>query len=224
MKVLVDKGELKLVRLLRKISHPEVVKLPIGDMIVASDSGSLLIERKTVPDLISSIRSNHLWSQLLRMMKTEAVLGYEVRRRLLVIQGGFWEFTNVSDVNEERFWGSIFGALLAVNFEYDTPTIVCENNQAFEVFLRILLQREERRKNDSLPKGRWQQKSVNRLPIKDAKEFVLDAIPTIGEVRAKKLLSSFQTISDIAKSSKSELMKVPGIGEKRAEKIYEVFH
>ena len=224
MKVLVDKGEMTLLRHLKKICHPEVIKLPVGDLMIISESGALVVERKTVPDLISSIRSNRLWSQLLRMMKTEEMLGYEVKRRLLVIQGGFWEYTNVSPVNEERFWGSIFGSLLAINFEYNTPCIVCENNYAFEVFLRILLQREEKGKNDRLPQGRWYKKPLDRLPIKDVKEYVLDAIPTIGEARARKLLDSYGTIFDIAKSSKSDLMKVQGIGEKRAEKIYEVFH
>jgi ERCC4-type nuclease len=46
----------------------------------------------------------------------------------------------------------------------------------------------------------------------------------IGEVHAKKLLEHFGTISEIAQSSKNELMRVPGIGEKRAEKIYAIFH
>ena len=224
MKVLVDKGELTLLRLLKKICHPEVIKLPVGDLTIINESGALVLERKTVPDLISSIRSNRLWSQLLRMMKTEEILGYEVKRRLLVIQGGFWEYVNASRLNEERFWASTFGALFAINFEYDNPCIVCENNYAFEIFLRILLQREEKGKNDTLPKGRWQQKSVNRLPVKDVKQYVLDAIPTIGEARAKKLLEFYGTILEVAMSDKSTLMKVPGIGRKRAEKIFEVFH
>ncbi|HVB12985.1 MAG TPA: helix-hairpin-helix domain-containing protein [Nitrososphaerales archaeon] len=224
MKVLVEKGETTLIHLLKKICHPEAIKLPVGDLLIANDSGALVMERKTVRDLIGSIRSNRLWSQLLGMMKADEILGYEVKRRLLVIQGGFWEYTNISSVNEERLWSTMMGALLSINYVYDTPCIVCENNFAFETFLRILLQREAKGKNDSFPEGRWHKKPIGRLPVKDVKQYVLDAIPTIGEARAKKLLESYSTISDIAKSSKSELMKVPGIGEKRAEKIYEIFH
>jgi ERCC4-type nuclease len=46
----------------------------------------------------------------------------------------------------------------------------------------------------------------------------------IGEVQAKNLLDYSESIFNIAKSTKSELMRVKGIGEKRAEKIYEIFH
>lgn len=224
MKVLIDNKETSIIRLLRKICKPEVVRLPAGDLMIVSEKGSVVVERKTVSDFIGSIKSNRLWTQLLELMKVKEILGFDVKRRLLVIHGGFWEYTNVSSLNEQRFWSSVFGALLAINFVYDTPCIVCENNYAFEVFLRILLQREEGGKNDALPKARRHRKSVSRLPVMDVRQYVLDAIPSIGEARAKELLDSFGSIFNIAQSTKRELMRVPGIGEKRAEKIYEVFH
>jgi len=224
MKVFVDNREMSTIRLLKKMSECEVVRLPLGDLLIVGDSGALVVERKTVSDFVSSIRSNRLWDQLLRLMKTEEILGYEVKRRLLVIHGGFWEYTNVSSVDNRRFWSSIFGALLEILFVYDTPFVVCENNYAYEVFLRILLDREEKGKHNGLPKARWYRKPVSRLPVKEVKLYLLDAIPMIGEVQAKNLLDYYGSISNIAKSTKSELMCVKGIGEKRAEKIYEIFH
>jgi ERCC4-type nuclease len=224
MKVFIDNREMSTIRLLKKMRECEVVRLPLGDLLIVGDSGALVVERKTVSDFVSSIRSNRLWDQLLRLMKTEEILGYEVKRRLLVIHGGFWEYTNVSSVDNRRFWSSIFGALLETLFVYDTPFVVCENNYAFEVFLRILLDREEKGKHDGLPKARWYRKPVSRLPVKEVKYYLLDAIPMIGEVQAKNLLDYYGSISNIAKSTKNELRRVTGIGEKRAEKIYEMFH
>lgn len=224
MKVFIDNREISIVRLLKKMSECEVVRLPLGDLLIVGDSGALVVERKTVSDFVSSIRSNRLWDQLLRLMKTEEILGYEVKRRLLVIHGGFWEYTNVSSVDNRQFWSTIFGALLEILFVYDTPVVVCENNYAFEVFLRILLNREEKGKHNGLPKARWYRKPVSRLPVKEVKLYLLDAIPMIGEVQAKNLLDYNESIFNIAKSTKKELMRVKGIGEKRAEKIYEIFH
>jgi Fanconi anemia group M protein len=224
MKVFVDNREISAIGLLKGMSDCEVVRLPVGDLLIVGDTGALIVERKTVSDFVGSIRSNRLWDQLLRLMKAEEILGYEVKRRLLVIHGGFWEYTNISPVDERLFWSSVFGALLEVLFVYDTPLVVCENNYAFEVFLRILLNREREGKHDGLPKARWYRKPVSRLPVKDVKHYLLDTIPMIGEVHAKNLLDHYGSIANIAKSTKNELKRVKGIGEKRAEKIYEIFH
>jgi ERCC4-type nuclease len=224
MKVIVDSREASMSKCLKKITDCEVLKLPLADLLMVSENGALAVERKTVSDFLSSIRSNRLWDQLLRLLKTDVIMGHEVTRRLLVIHGGFWEYTNVSPVDPKRFWNSVFGALMEIIFVYDCPVVVCENNEAFESFLHILLKREKEGKNEGLPKARWYRKPVSRLPVKEVKTYLLDAVPMIGEVHAKKLLEHFGTISEIAQSSKNELMRVPGIGEKRAEKIYAIFH
>lgn len=177
MKVFIDNREMSTIRLLKKMRECEVIKLPLGDLLIVGNSGALIVERKTVSDFISSIRSNRLWDQLLRLMKTKEILGYKVKRRLLVIHGGFWEYTNVSTVDKRRFWSSIFGALLEILFVYNNPCVVCENNYAYEIFLHILLDREEKGKHNGLPKARWYRKPVGRLPIKDVKYSVDGKVP-----------------------------------------------
>jgi ERCC4-type nuclease len=98
MKAYVDNREESMFGVLKKISPYEVTQLPVGDLLVANESGAIIVERKTTADFVNSIKSNRLWEQLLRLMKTEEILGYEVKRRLLAIQGGFWEYTNVSSI------------------------------------------------------------------------------------------------------------------------------
>lgn len=70
-------------------------------VLIAGDAGALLLEHKTVRDLVSSVRSNRLWSQLVRMLETRELLGYEIKRRLVVIHGGLLEYTNIAKVNDE---------------------------------------------------------------------------------------------------------------------------
>jgi ERCC4-type nuclease len=224
MKLYVDVREESIFRLLNGINQYEVVQLPIGDLLIVNTTGALVLERKTISDLVNSIRTNRLWDQLLRLMKTDNILGFQVKRRLLVIQGSLWEYTNVRPVNEKLYWSTMFGTLLEALFVYDTPFIVCENNYAFETFLRILLKREENGKNDGLPKARWYRKPASKLPIKDMKNYLLDSIPMIGDKQAHNLLIYYGSIFNIAKATKEELMQVPGIGKKRAEKIFEILH
>jgi excinuclease ABC subunit C len=51
-------------------------------------------------------------------------------------------------------------------------------------------------------------------------ESLLDEIPQLGESRRQALLSNFGSISSLKKSSISEIARVPGIGEKLAEVIF----
>jgi len=224
MKVLIDHREKSIVSLVKNACECEIVQLPIGDLLVAGDEGALVVERKTASDFVSSMRSNRLWDQLLRLMKVEEVCGYEVKRRLLVIQGSLLEYANVASFDHQKFWGSIFGALLEILFVYDTPVVLCENTDAFEAFFRILIKREEDGRDDGLPKARWYRKPLTQLPTKHEKHYLLDTIPLIGEKHAKSLLDHYVSISNIANATQDELMIVPGIGKKRAEKIYQIFH
>ncbi|MEM2885987.1 MAG: helix-hairpin-helix domain-containing protein, partial [Thermoproteota archaeon] len=105
------------------------------------------------------------------------------------------------------------------------PLIVAESDLAFASFLRIMVQREERNANEKLPPSRWYRKNVPlELPVKDRKVYVLDSIPLVGESQARILLERFGTIEKIAKATKEELQRVPGIGAKKAELIYGIFH
>jgi excinuclease UvrABC nuclease subunit len=87
-----------------------------------------------------------------------------------------------------------------------------------------LVKREESGKNNSLPKPRWYRAPKAMLPEKDNKHYVLDAIPMIGTLQAKKLLDHFESIYNIAQATVEELTEVPGIGRKRAEIIFKTLH
>ena len=230
MKLLVDHRERKLTKLLKGICEDvSFIQLPIGDYLLVSNSGAVVVERKTVKDFLSSIRSNRLWDQLLRMMKVDNILGFNVKRKILLLHGSFEDYlVQVNHGIQEtlvKHWSQLMGAYLEIVYVYNMPIIHVESDTALRAFLRILGKREDSGKNEKLPDARWFRKPAKAdLPVKDRKKYILCALPYIGNQLAGNLLSSFETISDIACASVEDLQKVPKIGKKKAKLIYSLFH
>ena len=230
LRLLVDYREGKIADLLEGVCEQiSFTQLPIGDYLLISDSEAVIVERKTVYDFLSSVRSNRLWDQLLRMMSTENVLGYKVKRRILLIHGNFEDYFGSVDYGSEHdvlvHWSQLMGAFMEIVYVYNTPVIHAENDVAFKAFMRILVKRESSGMNDKLPDAKWHIKPVRaNLPVKDRRKYILDSLPYIGDRLANNLLLHFKTISEVACASVEELQKVPKIGKKKAELIYNMFH
>ncbi len=230
MKLLVDHRERRMVQLVEDVCEEvTLTQLPIGDYLLLSESEAVVVERKTVPDFLSSVRSNRLWDQLLRLMKRLTVFEYPVKRRMLLIHGSFRDYFEEVDDRSKRdilvHWSQIMGAYLEIVYVYNTPIIHVENDPAFKAFMRILVKRESAGMNDKLPSARWYMKPVKAdLPVRDRKQYILSSLPSIGNRLAENLLTHFGTISSVACASVTDLQKVPKIGKKKAELIYTMFH
>ena len=230
LKLLVDYRERAIARLLRDVCEEiSFTQLPLGDYLIAMDSGAVVVERKTVTDFLVSVRTNRLWDQLLRMMKAEKVLGFRVKRRILLLHGSFDDYLSAVDYEKQesllKHWSQLMGAYMEIVYVYNTPIIHAESDTAFRAFMRILVKREMAGKNDKLPDARWYRKPVRAdLPVKDRRKYILCALPHIGDHLAENLLSHFDTISKVACASVQELQNVPKIGRKKAELVYSMFH
>jgi ERCC4-type nuclease len=230
MKLFIDHRERQMVTLVEDVCEETVLtQLPIGDYVLISDSEAIVVERKTVADFVSSVRSNRLWDQLLRMMKTVTVFEYPVKRRMLLIHGSvdtyLKKMENRSKNDSSVYWSQLMGAYLEIVYVYNTPIIYAESDNAFKAFLRILVKRESTGMNDKLPRAKWYMKPVKaNLPVKDRKKYVLSSLPYIGNRLAENLLTHFHTISNVASASVEELQNVPKIGKKKAALIYTMFH
>jgi len=230
VQLLVDYREKHLTALLEGVcEHIRFTQLSIGDYVLISDSDAVVVERKTVPDFLSSVRSNRLWDQLLRMMRSEEVSGYRVKRRILVIQGRFEDYFDSVDYPSKHdtlvYWSQLMGAFLEIVYVYHTPIIHAENDVAFSAFMRILVKRESTGMDDKLPEAKWHIRPVRAdLPVKDRRKYILDALPYVGDRLAHNLLLRFKTIAGVACASVEELQQVPKIGKKKAALIYDLFH
>ena len=229
MKLLVDYRERSVLKLVEDICEDVVVtQLSVGDYLLVSGSEGIVVERKTINDLLTSIRSNRLWDQLLRMMKTEKIAGYSLKRRILLIHGNYKKYFENLDYETDDLktsWSQLMGAYMEILYVYNTPIIHVESDIAFKAFMKILITRESAGKNHKLPSAKWYMKPAKAdLPLKNRKKYILSALPYIGNQLASNLLDHFSTISDIAFAQVEDLKKVPKIGKKRAELIYKMFH
>ena len=220
MKVLVDYRERKILDLLKDaLGDFELTNLPVGDFLIAEDYG-VLVERKSAADFLSSMRTNRLWEQLERMLVRE-VEGVEIRRRALVIHGCLWE-----EIEESGFgWNHIMGALMEIQYRYGIPVFHAEDDEALKEFLRILVKRERERKNEGEIERRWFRESPRRgMSEEEWKIYMLSSLPNVGEKLAKKMLERFGSVERIARANIEDLKKVEGIGDKKARKIWRIFH
>ncbi len=205
----------------------EIVMLNVGDYIFDFIRYAVVVERKSIDDFVNSIRNNRIWEQLQKILNFKEFNSKEVRRRILLIEGTFDQFMPdsqfLSDKQKNRFYASMMGALQQIIFVYHVPIIFADNQVALKQFFRILVEREKNGKNDTLPSARWTKEETKISGEVDYRIIMLSSIPTIGPQLAKNLLRRYRSIKNIVNATKESLAKVPGIGMKRAEMIYNFF-
>lgn len=178
----------------------QVRRLTVGDYDVY---GRFLFERKTLVDLVASIKSGRLFSQALRLAAVED------RHPALILEG-----TGVALRGSDMRWEAIQGALVTVAVFIGLPvlrtrtpaetlrTFAFTAQQGRTVATRSLSRRGRR------PKGKA---ALQR--------HVLQGLPTVGPERARQLLRHFGSIHAVLNASEAEITAVPGIGRETARRI-----
>ena len=60
------------------------------------------------------------------------------------------------------------------------------------------------------------------MSLKERQQFIIEGLPHVSAVLAKRLLNHFGSVKAIMNASMQQLKKVEGIGEKKAKAIKEV--
>jgi len=171
----------------------EFRELKVADYLV----NNVAIERKTISDFISSLINKRIIRQLQELQQYE--------NKLLIIEG-IDEQELYSDDSEGISANAIRGFLLSILLKHKVPIIFTKNYEDTARFISILAKRKEKESSLNVTK-----KSLNK---KERLQFILEGFPGIGPKTAKKLLSHFHTIKNIANASLEELTEVIG---KKAE-------
>lgn len=177
----------------------QVERLAVGDYLVEE---RLLFERKTLPDLVASIKDGRLFAQGERLAKA-------VPRGALILEG------TSSDLGATRMSReAIQGALVSLALFYDLP-LLRATDPAETARLMLFAARQARAfARGAIPRHGRRPRGKSRL-----QSHILQGLPRIGPERAKRLIDHFGSVEAVIAADAEALMQVRGIGAEVAEVI-----
>jgi DNA excision repair protein ERCC-4 len=176
-----------------------VERLPIGDYLV---DDVLLFERKTLPDLVASIKDGRLFAQGLRLATAPL-------RGALILEG---RSQDLADSRMRR--EAIQGALMTLTLFLGIPLVRSMNPEETATLMLFAARQGRAYASGALPrKGRRPRGKVR------VQNRILQGLPGVGPERAKRLLERFGTIEAVIAAPVEALASVSGIGKGTAEAI-----
>ncbi|RLF38248.1 MAG: hypothetical protein DRN00_00190 [Thermoplasmata archaeon] len=181
----------------------KIKNLPVADYVI---SNRVAIERKSVDDFLESMISGKLFRQL-------AELKQNYPKPVLVIEGDdIFGRRNISHT-------SILGSLASIILDYGIPILNTKNHKETADLLTVMLKREQKEeKREVALRG-----DKRTMSIEERQRYILEGLPNVSAVLAKRLLKHFKTIRNIANAEEEDLFQVDGIGKVTAKEIVEIF-
>jgi Fanconi anemia group M protein len=184
----------------------ECEQLKTGDYIC---SDRVAIERKTASDFVQSIIDRRVFRQA-----SEIAECFE--KPLLIIEGDPERLFAERNVHPN----AIRGALASLAIDYKIPIIWTRDAQETASQIYWIAYREQE-KGGRAPSIRCP--AGSRTP-RDMQEFLVAGLPGVNTKLGRNLLKKFKTPRRVFSASQGKLMKVEGVGEKKAMKIWELLN
>lgn len=195
-------GNSKVIRHLSEMEiDVKVSPMVVGDYQVSDD---VVIERKTAKDFVESIVDK-------RLFKQAKLLQEEFKRPLIILEGDdlYSGFINPN---------AIRGSIASIALDFGISIIPTRDSQDTAAMIKRIAIREQKGEKNKI-QIRTDRKPTN---IWEQQLFIVESLPNIGPVNAKKLLEHFGTVNNIINASEDELQEVDGVGKKIAKNIRKV--
>lgn len=195
-------GNSKVLRELDKLGADiKIMNLAVADYQVSED---VAIERKTARDFASSIVDKRLHKQAKQMVES-------FPKPVLIIEG------------EELYGSSIHpnavqGALASIAVDFGIPIIPSRSEEDTAAMIRRIAIREQIHERPEI-QIRTEKKP---LTLWEQQMYIIESLPNVGPVTARKLLDEFGSVRGVINASESDLKNIEGIGDKIAKKIRDV--
>ncbi len=206
--VIIDQRELRspVAKGLDRLGCDMVFKtLEVGDYVASDRVG---IERKTGEDLLKSwVDEKKLFGQIKDLCDA-----YE--RPVLIVEGGLDQLFTLRNIHP----ASVQGMLNTIAVSFRCPTLYSLNAvETAEIICRIAEREQIEEKRPVTMHGKR-----SHLSPPEIKEYVVSAIPDIGPVIARNLLTHFDNVQTIFTAPKEKLMEVDEVGPETADMIRNV--
>ncbi len=201
LRIIADERERKsgIPELLKSVGiNLEIKTLLVGDYIVQPE---IVVERKSISDLVSSIFDGRLFDQCKRLKK-------HYSQPIVLIEGNFNKIEKISE-NPFVFYGAVSSVLL----DFKIPVVYTPN--IFHTS-KLLISMSSRK---GTVEGYFLKKIKKSNDIKKQQLLVLCSLPGIGEKTAIKLLDKFGSPIDVLTASLVNLLKIKGLSKLRIKKI-----
>jgi len=201
LRMIVDEREKKsgIPDLLRAVGvNIELRNLSVGDYIVAPET---IVERKSIQDFISSVFDGRLFDQCNRLKE-------HFEHPVILMEGNVDQIEELTE-NPLVFYGAISSVIL----DFKIPIIPTPNASHTAKLLIAMCTRQENKK------GPFLKKIKKSDDLQKQQLSVLCSLPGVGEKLATRMLERFGSPTNTLKASYTELSKIKGMGESRAQKI-----
>lgn len=174
--------------------------LTLGDYLI---DNRFLVERKTLPDLIESIKSGRLFDQALRLAAVEQW------RPALILEG------TARDIEGSGMrWEAVQGALVTVSLFIGLPVLRTRSaRETVNTFGFIA------RQGRTVASGALQRRGARPKGKRALQSHILQSLPRVGAERAARLLDRFGSVEAVIRACDAELKEVEGIGPRTARCI-----
>ena len=179
--------------------HAVTSRLPLGDYLV---DDKLLFERKTLDDLVASIKDGRLFRQCLRLAASK-------RRGIVILEGTTGDVTSRGMSRE-----AIQGALISISVIMGIPLLRSRDAEETARLMIYTARQVSATVSGAIARHGVRPKGKRRNQIE-----VLQALPGIGPARAKRLLDNFGTVEGVMRAEAEELAQLPGIGMVTAQAV-----
>ena len=215
--IIIDSREPKeMVELIKRENVPyQIQDLLWTDYLVCHNEYAIPVERKTAEDFVASIEDGRIFNQAY-MMSTLSPIGY------IVVEG-----TPSIALFERKFPRRAYiGALASLALKRSPygqrghiSIITVDSYHDTSLFLVLLHKQLVEGKLERLPKLIVKGKKM--LDKKGVMIAMLQAIPGVGQERARRIAEKYNSITELIKASIGELASIEGISIEMARRIKE---